>query len=281
MLIQSTIVLAPDLVDLPRLITNVRRYSFSYRKLKLERLKELAENSANFSNDDESVNKTFEEVFAKITWIFTHPEGKVTFDDDGEKQACMWLLCTMFCDQLKLLEKKNVFYAGTGFGEFWALTYRMYKTKQISFKMAVKLAKSRGTKMSLCMGQYSVLNVKELKRDNLYSLLPKKTNIGVLALNHGRYYLYGKDEELKRIARSYDAKPKKSVPYFTPYLTTFARLYAMRFPNANSPVDPQIISANEVNSNYQLLIKQLCESADERMLMKEISCYEPYDLKTI
>ena len=279
-LIQSTIVLAPDLVDMPRLITNFKSiYSIQFRNLKFNRMLDLANNSKKASEDTEKIKETFNEIIKNFQRALLQKE--VTFKSEGERQACMWLLCTIFCDNLKLPDKKNVFYSGIGFGEFWALTYRMYQNGQISFREALWLTKTRGDRMSLLTEKYYRISVKEVNRKNLNALISKKSNVGMLSLKNDHYYLYGTQRDLDKVAKSYKVKLEDSIPYFTQYYSQLIRSYAKRFPCAESAVDSQIILFREAPSIEKLLISQCCNGFNERILREEIACYEPFSLKEI
>ena len=280
-LIKSTIVLAPDLVELPRLIDNIRLfYSHKFREIKLARLIDLAKKSYKAEEDAENICHYFDEIMAKMKWIFSH-KGKVDFKNEGEKQACMWLLCTLLCDNFQLPNKKNVFYTGVGFGEYWALTYRMYQLGQISFREAVWLTKSRGERMSLLMDKYYMVTIKEEDRSFLCNMLPKNSKVGILTLKQNRHYLYGTEEELKRVAKHYKVEMKESLPYFSQYISRFIYTYAKKFPFAEAPTDSQLILSREVESIEQLIIKQCCNKFNERAIRQEIAYYEPYTIKEI
>lgn len=279
-LIKSTIVLAPDLVEMTRLITNFKSmYSSQFRNLRFNRMLDLANNSKKANEDTEKIKETFNEIIKNFQRTLLQKE--VAFKSEGERQACMWLLCTIFCDNLKLPDKKNVFYSGVGFGEFWALTYRMYQNGQISFREALWLTKTRGDRMSLLTEPYYRISVKEENRKNLNALISKKSNVGMLSLKNNRYYLYGTQRDLDKIAKSYKVQLENSIPYFTQYYSQFMRIYAKRFPCSDSAVDSQIILFRDAPSIEQLLIRQCCNGFNERILREEIACYEPFTLKEI
>lgn len=279
-LIKSTIVLAPDLVEMPRLVTNIKSiYSSQFRNVKITRMMELANKSQKAHEDSEKIKETFNEIIKTMQGLFA--QKKVTFKGEGERQACMWLLCTMFCDNLNLPNEKNIFYSGIGFGEFWALTYRMYQTGQISFREAIWLTKTRGDRMSMLTERYYKIVVKEENKQNLYSKISKNSNIGILTLKNNRYYLYGTQRDLEKVSKAYKLEMQESIPYFTQYYSQFIRSYAKRFPYAESTIDSQLILSKEPSSIEKLIIRQCCNSFNERALREEIACYEPFELREI
>ena len=279
-LIRSTIVLAPDLVEMPRLITNIKGlYSNQFRNIKIARMTELANNSQKAQEDTEKVKETFNEIIKTMQRLFT--QKSVVFKGEGERQACMWLLCTMFCDNLNLPNKKCVFYSGIGFGEFWALTYRMYQNGQISFREAIWLAKLRGDRMSLLTEKYYRIIVKEENKKTLNAMISKHSNIGMLTLKNNKYYLYGTQRDLEKIAKFYKLEMQESIPYFTQYFSQFIRTYAKRFPYAESTIDSQLILSKEAINIEKLVVRQCCTGFNERVLREEIACYEPFELREL
>lgn len=280
-LIKSTIVLAPDLIELPRLMNNMKNiYSPKFRNAKLSRMEDLAKNSQKANEDSEKMMQYFNEMIDKMKHHF-FAKKEVAFENEGDRQACMWLLCTIFCDNLNLPNKKNIFYSGIGFGEFWALTYRMYKKGQISFREAVWLAKNRGTRMSLLTDEYYVLSVREERKADLLALMSKNSDVGILSLKENQYYLYGKKKELEKVANHYRVEMKKSIPFFTQYYSQMMRTYAKRFPFAEEEVDEQLILMKNADTIEQLVKNQACTRFDENALRREIAFYEPYQLKEI
>jgi len=280
-LIKSTIVLAPDLVEMPRLIKNARMlYASTFRKVKEPRLKDLSLKGLKAQEDSEKICKYFDEIVKKMRWILSH-NVEPFFETEGDRQACMWLLCTIYCDNMMLPNRKNVFYSGVGFGEFWALTYRMYQLEQISFREAIWLAKRRGDRMSLIMEPYYTVSVREKKKEYLYALLPKKSKIGILSTTRHYYHLYGTQEELRRVAEYYKAEVKESIPFFSSYLLNFVRPYAERFPMADQEPDTQLILSRQTEDIEELIVKQVCNRFDEDMLRTEISFYEPNEIREI
>lgn len=281
-LILSTIVLAPDLIDLPRLLRNFKqKYSYQERLKKLNWIREVAEESSKRKEETEAIQKSFEMIWQGFSKICLQEKEENLLKNEGEKQAFMWLLCTIFCDGFHLPNQKNIFYTGIGYGEFWAVTYRMYQVGQISLKEAVYLARSRGNRMSLTMEPYYMVHIRENKRQSVYAFLPRNSKAGVLATKKTHYYLYGKAEDLKKIAVCYSVEMQESVPYFSNYLLDFAHAFARRFPCGENAIDDQIILTRGYKNIEELIKWQFCSRVDEEAIRKEISYYEPNLVRNI
>lgn len=281
-LIKSTIVLAPDLVDFSRLLDNIRNlFPPVYRNVKLRRFREMAEKSHHAQEDSETIRKCFDGILEKMEYLFFHKVKDDFFQNSGEKQACMWLLCTMYCDNLHLPEQKNIFYTGIGFGEFWALTYRMYLTGKISFREAVQQAKLRGISMELLADPYYVVHVKDMKKERIIAFLPRQPKVGILATKGNQYYLYGTKEDLRRIAYHCSLSMQRSLPFFSQYMYVMSQQYSRRFPHGEEAIDPQVIYLSNVTSLKSLVEKQFYECVDEAAIRRELSCYEPCSIKEI
>lgn len=280
-LISSTIVLAPDLVEMPRVVKRLR-YSRSptFCRKGFERLEQLANQGALARKDSLSDVRVFESTCQKARQLLL-PKQELSFESEGERQACMWLLCSLIVGRWNLPESKTIFYSGFGFGEFWALTYRMYLTGKISLRGAVRLAKQRGIAMSLYAGERYMVSVYEPDAKILYQILPCNFDGGILSTCLKYHYIYGKKEQLEGVADYYRARLQESLPFFSRDLKKVARDYVARFPPIDNQVDSQVIVADEEASLRRLLIDEFCTSCQERKLMRVLACYEPMTLRRV
>ena len=281
-LIESTIVLAPDLIELPRLLKKIRQsYSLGERLRKLNRFQKLADKSVVHLRDAENVDKTYGLMWRKFYQFCLQKEDSISFANEGEKQSFMWILCTIFCDTFQLPDNKSIFYTGIGFGEFWALTYRMYQVGKISLQEGIYLSKIRGDRMTLLTDSFYEVHVRESKKQTLYALLPKNGKVGVLALKKNQYYLYGKKDDLEKVVKHYNVTMQESIPYFSSYLLDFANAFAKRFPCGEEKLDNQLIFPKEYRSIQGFVKSQFSSCADEEAVRREISFYEPNVIRRI
>lgn len=224
--------------------------------------------------------------------------------------ACWQLILSIFCSLYYMLIRyeiphiwhakhpPQVFYAGSGFGEYWVIAHQLYLEGMPLWDTIFYAAYRSNTYSRYYMSSLTALKsleatfksndfsriiiptekVREFKRKftklkNLYGF----EHFGEFISQNGTLYVFGKTEELQVIADKCNLSISSSYPLHTEYLFNIANTFAANF--LYKTLNPSVIPEIKSNSVAEILSHGIYSSLDERELLGKV--YKKIQLKGI
>lgn len=221
---ETRVYYAPNQSDLPHLAKRLRNNSVVKAFLR-----ELNEVDVNDQTDEMAIYK---ETLRRTQFLLADKTYKMPSKENGYWQAVMWVLCMVMCKLKELDELREVkrYYAGSSFGEFWAITYDLYLRKEITIVKAVNLAYLRGIAMGNYHEGFAKIIVPVAISEKILKLAKEKNIIyGTFSRINSIFGVFGKKKDLQGIADELNIDAYDSIPFHSEYLYTAGKEYSRNF----------------------------------------------------